>query len=63
MARRLPSGGRDNWGRRPRGPFQVWLRADPRRAAMLSVTITVGLIVFWIMVFIGLIAFILLALG
>jgi hypothetical protein len=34
------------------------LRADPRRAAFLSAAVTVGLIIFWIMVVVGLIIFI-----
>lgn len=50
---------RDDWGRRPRDPFQIWLQADPKRAAKLSALVTVSLILFWISVVIGILVLIL----
>ena len=63
MARGPIPGRRDSWGRRSRDPFQVWLRGNPRRAALLSTTLTIGLIVFWLMVVVGLIVFFMVAIG
>lgn len=57
---RIPYSGKDTWGRRPKTPFQIWLYQDPKRAASLSMMLTVGLILFWISVVIGLVVFILL---
>lgn len=52
-------GGRDRWGARPRDPFGRWLLEDPRRGAFLSATVTVGLILFWVSIVLGLIVYIL----
>lgn len=62
MARGPVPSRRDSWGRRSRDPFHVWLRGDPRRAAVLSTALTVGLIIFWLMVVVGLIVFFIVAL-
>jgi hypothetical protein len=46
---------RDTWGKKPDDPFFRWLYADPGRAGRLSVMITVGMILFWMMILIGMI--------
>ena len=55
MAQRRSHRTRDTWGRPPEDPFMGKLLADPRRAARLSQIFTVGMILFWISLVIGMI--------
>ncbi|MEA3558514.1 MAG: hypothetical protein U9R75_04605 [Candidatus Thermoplasmatota archaeon] len=54
MQRRIVPGNSDKWGKRPRDPLLRMIYDDPKKAARLQALISVGLIVFWISVVIGL---------
>lgn len=54
MGGRIVPGKRDNWGRKPSDPLLRQIYDDPGRAAKFQTTITVGLIIFWISVVLGL---------
>ena len=46
-----PQGGpmkKDSWGKPPKDPFLRKLMQDPERAARISRTFTIGMILFWI---------------
>ena len=46
---------RDNWGKKPDDPFLRELTEDPRKAARLSMAITIGMILFWLFFVTGMI--------
>ncbi|MFO8052227.1 MAG: hypothetical protein R6V01_11115 [Thermoplasmatota archaeon] len=55
MAGRIVPGKRDNWGKKPSDPLLRQIYDDPDKAARLQMTITIGLIIFWTSVVLGLI--------
>lgn len=54
MAARHPIAGRP-WGKRPEDPFLRWIHDDPKRVVVLQMVLTIGMIVFWLLLGLGVI--------
>lgn len=55
MRRRSGIGSDRRWGKRPKDPFLRMLYRNPRTAGKISAGLTIAMVLFWILVFTGMI--------